>query len=65
VGDQAVWFLVSGGSEELPYHAVVNAQGRYEVVGSTLQPAGDDALSKQIAALGPEQLTNAVRSYRK
>ena len=38
-GDRAVWFLVAGGSDEQPYHAVVNAQGRYEVVGDTLRPS--------------------------
>ena len=30
-GEQAVWFLVAGDDESLPYYAVVNAQGR--VVG--------------------------------
>jgi hypothetical protein len=27
-GEQAVWFLVAGDSESLPYYAVVNSQGR-------------------------------------
>ena len=45
VGDRAVWFLVAGGSDDQPYHAVVNGQGRYEIVGATLRPAGEDRLS--------------------
>ena len=40
VGDRAVWFLVAGGSDEQPYHAVVNGQGRYEIIGATLRPSG-------------------------
>ena len=59
-GDRAVWFLVAGGTDELPYHAVVNAQGRYEVVGDTLRPASEDPLSRQLTALGPESLVAAV-----
>ena len=59
-GDRAVWFLVAGGTDELPYHAAINAQGRYEVVGDTLLPAGEDPLSQQLAALGAESLVAAV-----
>ena len=58
-GDRAVWFLVAGGTDELPYHAVVNAQGRYEVVGDTLRPAASTR-SPELAGLGLEALGEAV-----
>ena len=59
-GDRAVWFLVAGGSDEQPYHAVVNDQGRYQVVGDTLRPSGDDPLAVELAGLGLEGLGDAV-----
>jgi hypothetical protein len=59
-GDQAIWFLVAGGSDDEPYHAVVNGQGRYEVVGATLQTAADDPLSRRLAALGPDALVTEI-----
>ena len=45
VGDEAVWFLVAGDAETMPYFALVNRQGRYTIAGDTLQPAADDPLS--------------------
>ena len=60
-GAEAIWFLVAGASAEQPYHAVVNAQGRYDISGATLQAAGTDPLSEQLAALGPDGLAAAVR----
>ena len=45
VGDQAVWFLVAGDGETMPYFALVNRQGRYTITGDTLRPAADDPLS--------------------
>lgn len=59
-GDRAVWFLVTGGDEAMPYYATVNGQARYRVVGDMLDPAGDDALSQQCAALGPDGLIDAI-----
>jgi hypothetical protein len=56
VGDEAVWFLVAGDGEAMPYYAVTNRQGRYTVVGDALQPASDDPLSTELAALGLEGL---------
>ena len=56
VGDEAVWFLVAGDAETMPYFAVVNRQGRYTITGNTLQPAADDALSRQLAELGVDGL---------
>ncbi len=60
VGDRAVWFLVAGDSDELPYLAAVNGQGRYEIAGATLRPSGEDRLSQELAALGVEGLVAAV-----
>ena len=59
-GDRAVWFLVAGGSDEQPYDAVVNDQGRYEVVGDTLRPSGVDPLAVELADLGLAGLGEAV-----
>lgn len=59
-GDRAVWFLVAGGNDSMPYFATVNGQARYEVVDDTLEPAGADVLSRQLAALGPDGLTEAI-----
>jgi hypothetical protein len=61
VGDEAMWFLVGGDAETMPYFAVVNRQGRYTVTGDTLQPASDDALSRSLAALGLDELSDRVR----
>jgi hypothetical protein len=60
VGDEAVWFLVAGDSETMPYFAVVNRQGRYTVAGDTLQPASDDPLGTELAALGFDGLSERV-----
>ena len=38
VGDQAIWFLVAGDAETMPYLALVNRQGRYTIAGDTLRP---------------------------
>ena len=59
VGAQAVWFLVAGDDETLPYHAVVNAQGRV-----TPGAAADDPLSQEMAALGLDGLIDAVLAAR-
>lgn len=59
-GDRAVWFLVAGGSDSMPYFAAVNGQARYEVVGDTLEAGGGDALSRQLVALGVGGLTEAI-----
>ena len=59
-GDEAVWFLVAGDVESMPYYAVVNRQGRYVVTGDELRPAADDALSTELARLGIGGLTERV-----
>ena len=57
VGEQAVWFLVAGTSEDQPYLAVVNGQGRYRVVGDALDPpTTTDPLATEVAALGLDGL---------
>ena len=60
VGDEAIWFLVGGDAETMPYFAVVNRQGRYTVAGESLQPASDDPLSRRLAALGLDGLSDRV-----
>jgi hypothetical protein len=60
VGDEAVWFLVGGDAETMPYFAVVNRQGRYTATGDTLQPASDDSLSRSLAGLGLDELSDRV-----
>ena len=60
VGDEAVWFLVAGDAETMPYYAVVNRQGRYVVTGDKLRAASDDALSTELAELGMPGLTDRV-----
>jgi hypothetical protein len=60
VGDEAMWFLVGGDAETMPYFAVVNRQGRYAVAGESLQPASDDPLSRRLAALGLDGLSDRV-----
>ncbi len=60
VGDEAMWFLVAGDAETMPYFAVVNRQGRYTVAGETLRPASDDPLSRRLAALGLDGLSDRV-----
>jgi hypothetical protein len=60
VGDEAVWFLVAGDDEAMPYFAVVNRQGRYTVAGDSLHPASDDPLSSELAALGLKRLAAVV-----
>jgi len=59
--DSAVWFLVAGGSETMPYFAAVNSQGRFQITG-TLDPSGDDPLSQELASLSSQELTEAVRN---
>lgn len=60
-GDVAVWFLVSGHGEAMPYYAVVNRQGRYRVNGDTLVAASeDDPLSRRVAALGLAALVERI-----
>ena len=56
VGDEAIWFLVAGDAETMPYFAVVNRQGRYTIAGDTLQPASDDPLSRQAGSPRPGRL---------
>ncbi len=60
VGGEAVWFLVGGDAETMPYYAVVNRQGRYAIAGDTLQPASVDPLSTRLAALGLDRLADEV-----
>jgi len=59
-GEQAVWFLISGSSDAMPYYTTVKAQARYHVVGDTLDPAGDDNLSRRLADLGADELVAAI-----
>ena len=61
-GDVAIWFLVAGGSDAMPYFAAVNGQARFVVVGETLEPSGNDELSRALAALGADGLADAVRT---
>lgn len=61
-GDTAIWFLVAGGSDAMPYFAAVNGQARFVAVGETLEPSADDELSRDLAALGPDGLAAAVRA---
>ena len=61
-GDVAIWFLVAGGSDAMPYFAAVNGQARFVVVGETLEPSGNDELSRALAALGVDGLADAVRT---
>jgi hypothetical protein len=63
-GDVAIWFLVAGGSDAMPYFAAVNGQARFVVVGETLEPSGSDELSRALAALGAGGLADAVRNRR-
>jgi hypothetical protein len=44
----------------MPYFAVVNRQGRYTVAGDALQPAADDPLSRSLAGLGLDGLSDRV-----
>jgi hypothetical protein len=63
--DEALLFLVKSTDEAAPYFAVANAQGRYVVSGpqrNQLTPAGNDALSQRLAALGPYTLRCNVLS---
>jgi hypothetical protein len=60
VGEEAVWFLVGGDAEAMPYFAVVNRQGRYTVTDDTLEPASDDPLSGSLAGLGLDELSHRV-----
>jgi hypothetical protein len=61
-GALAIWFLVAGGGEAMPYYAAVNGQARFVVVGETLEPSGDDELSRALAAFGPSGLADAIRA---
>jgi len=61
-GDAAVWFLVAGGSDAMPYYATVNGQGRIRIVGDSLDASGDDPLSQEVASWSPQELTAAVRN---
>jgi hypothetical protein len=60
VGDEAMWFLVAGETDTMPYFALVNRQGRHTVAGDTLRPASDDPLSRTLAALGLDGLSDRV-----
>ncbi len=60
VGERAVWFLVAGDGETMPYFALVNRQGRYTIAGDTLRPAADDPLSTELADAGLEGLQARV-----
>ena len=55
--EQGVWCLVAGDGESLPYHAVVNAQGRF-----TQGAVADDPLSQEMAALGLDGVIDAIRA---
>jgi len=59
-GDAAVWFLVAGGSDSMPYYAAVNSQARFQIIGDTLDPSGDDPLSRELAELGRDGLIGAL-----
>ena len=61
-GDAAVWFLVAGESDAMPYSAAVNGQGRIRIVGDSLDASGDDPLSQEVASWSPQELTAAVRN---
>jgi hypothetical protein len=60
IGDQAIWFLVAGDAETMPYLALVNRQGRYTITGDTLRPTADDPLSAELANLGLAGLADRV-----
>ncbi len=61
VGDQAIWFLVAGDAETMPYFALVNRQARYTIAGDTLRPSADDPLSTELADLGLVGLVDRVQ----
>lgn len=65
VGERGVFFLVAGGSEAAPHHALVGPQGRFLVVGDALESAGDDPLSRSIADAGGPALRDAVLDTRR
>jgi hypothetical protein len=59
-GERAVYFLVVGGTEALPFHAVVGPQGRYPLAGSALDTLADDPLAAEIAGLSVGGLRDAL-----
>ena len=59
-GQAGVYFLIAGDGEEFPYFALVNRQGRYEVVDDRLVAGSDDALSRRLAAMTPGALRCAI-----
>lgn len=62
VGDRSIYFLWRKRDGDGMYFRIVNSQGRYQVDGIALVPVNpDDALAKDLAALGLAGLTDHVR----
>jgi hypothetical protein len=63
VGDGGFWFLVQGESDEFPYTALVNHQGRIVVEGGVPRTVvGDPVLDADLAALGVDGLRALLTS---
>ena len=61
LGDDGIWFLVDVGTDELPVHVVVSAQGRYLVDdGALIGAEGNDPLVADLAARTPTDLVAAI-----
>ena len=61
-GDRGVFFLVAGGSDANPHHALVGPQGRFLVDGDDLVPATSSPLGAIWVAAGGPALADAIRA---
>ena len=61
-GDRGVFFLVAGGSETDPHHALVGPQGRFLVDGDDLVASTSSPLGDTWVAAGGPALADAVRA---
>ena len=51
-----VFFLVAGGTDQFPHHAIVGPQGRFPFRGQIVVALGDDPLSTALDGLTVENL---------
>jgi hypothetical protein len=66
IGDSGFFFLVDGATEEFPYVAVINEQGRYLVADSgadvLIAANSSSTLAVEVEAMGADALRTALRS---
>ncbi len=60
LGDRLLVFLVAGGSEAFPHHAIVSNEGRFVVSGTQAIPVVDGPIGEAVGAMTIDEIAAAV-----